>query len=88
MTLLRRIENVTKLWGMILPYAPSPTPAWIGRWCDVFADEVIEQAIIRTSKKFKGGAPDPESVWKYCFGVARNIDKEQSLAAPKENQLA
>jgi hypothetical protein len=74
MTLLNRIEQTNKLWGMMLPNVPEPAPAWIGRWC-VNPDEVIEHAIIRASKKFREATPDPEVVWRYVSGVIKSEAK-------------
>jgi hypothetical protein len=77
MSLMNRILGTARLWQLILPDVPHPTPAWIARWCDDFSDVAIEQAIVRTSKKFRVGQvlPAPEEVWKYCGGVAANITR-------------
>jgi hypothetical protein len=75
MSLIDRIENITKLWGMLLPEFPKPTPAWIGRWC-AYPDSAVERGLIRAAKKFgpeiARGAPDSELVCQYICGVARH----------------
>jgi hypothetical protein len=75
MSTLQRIENIGQLWELILPDIPKPSPSWIGRWC-AYPDEDIERGIIRAAKKFGpdriNGTPDPELVYRYTAGVARN----------------
>jgi hypothetical protein len=72
MTLLDRIDQINKLWTVMLPNIPAPDPAWLGRWCDE-PDQLIEHAVVRASKKFSGTAvPNPETVWRYVSGVINN----------------
>jgi hypothetical protein len=76
MTLITRIETITRLWEMILPDIPKPSPTWVSRWC-VYSDSAVERGIVRASKKFAPNrtgnvAPDPELVYQYVCGVARN----------------
>ncbi len=83
MTLIQRIENITRLWEMILPDIPKPQPAWISRWC-VYPDSAVERGVTRASKKFApnrigGRTPDPELVYQYVCGVARNEYEEYEV---------
>ena len=76
MTLIERIENITRLWEMILPNIPKPQAAWVSRWC-AYPDSAIERGIVRASKKFAPSrlgkvVPNPELVYQYVCGVARN----------------
>jgi hypothetical protein len=72
MTLLNRIEQVSKLWAIMLPHVQAPEPAWVGRWCD-YPDKIIEKAIVRATKKFRTDSTvAPEAVWRYVSSVVRN----------------
>jgi hypothetical protein len=72
MTLLDRIDQIKKLWTVMLPNIPAPDPAWLGRWCDE-PDQLIEHAVVRASKKFCATKVlDPETVWRYVSGVINN----------------
>jgi hypothetical protein len=79
MSLLNRIENITKLWRMVLPNIPPPPAAWIGRLCS-FPDEAIEHAIVRASKRFSpdrvDGTPEPEHAWRFVAAVAAGEAKQ------------
>jgi hypothetical protein len=90
MTLINRIENITRLWGMLLPAIPAPPPAWIGRWSS-YPDEAIEHGVVRASKRFSPErtndlAPDPQTVWKYAGGVAANEAKTAAHETTKTIQ--
>lgn len=75
MKLLSRIENIVRLWELIVPTIPKPSPSWIARWC-VYPDEAVERGIIRAAKKFAADLSikptDPDLVYQYVCGVARN----------------
>lgn len=76
MTLIQRIENITRLWEMILPDIPKPEPVWVSRFC-VYPDSAVEKGIIRASKKFAPSrvgpvAPNRELVYQYVCGVSRH----------------
>jgi len=76
MTLIQRIENVNRLWGMIVPHVPLPPAAWIGKWC-VYPDAAVERGIVRASRKFSAErlcntTVEPALVYQYVCGVARN----------------
>jgi len=75
LTLITRIENITRLWEMILPDIPKPEAVWVSRWC-VYDDPAIERGIVRASKKFAPNRtgnipPVPEQVYRYICGVSR-----------------
>lgn len=75
MTLLMRIENISKLWKLMLPDIALPSPAWMGRWAESAPDVAIERAIVRASKVFatdRNKAVIPEVVHRYVSGVVRN----------------
>jgi hypothetical protein len=88
--LLSRIENISKLWAMILPDIPPPPAAWLGRLC-TFPDAAIELAIVRASKKFSpdrvDGAPDPEHAWKFVSAVTTKeaLRLANAIPAPTSN---
>jgi hypothetical protein len=87
MTLIERIENITRLWGMMLPSIPAPPPVWIGRW-SCYPDAAIEQGVVRASKRFSAERtgnilPMPEDVWRYAGGVAANEAKQISSGIPE-----
>ena len=76
MTLIERIESITRLWEMILPDIPKPQPVWVARWC-VYPDSAIERGLVRASKRFASNrigsdTPNPELVCQYVCGVARH----------------
>jgi len=75
MTLLQRIESIRQLWELIVPHVPKPSASWISRWC-AYPDEAVERGIIRAAKKFAADrattTPDPDLVYQYVCGVARN----------------
>lgn len=72
MNLLDRIDQIKKLWAVMLPHIPAPDPAWLGRWCAA-PDRIIEHAIVRTSKKFPAtAAPDAATAWRYTSGIIWN----------------
>jgi hypothetical protein len=82
MTLLNRIEDVMKLWGMIFPNISTPPAAWIGRLCQ-YPDEAIGIAIVKASKKFspdRNTDTDVEHVWRYVAAVTASEAKD--LPAP------
>jgi hypothetical protein len=74
MTLVERISSLTLAWRTVLPYLPEPQPTDVARWC-VYADEIAEAAIIRTSKKFTASKLsadfDPSLAYRYVTATAR-----------------
>ncbi|HZQ90373.1 MAG TPA: hypothetical protein VFA60_01115 [Terriglobales bacterium] len=84
MSLIQRIENIIRLWQLILPDIPKPQAVWVSRWCS-YPDSAIEKGIVRASKKFapnRTGSviPDPELVYQYVCGVARHESKGEQNA--------
>jgi hypothetical protein len=81
-TLLNKIENVTKLWEIILPNFPVPPTPWLARLA-TFPDSAIEAGIIRASKKFSPDRVDEsvrdENVWKYVSGTVRAIAEKSAV---------
>ncbi len=75
MILLARIENVMKLWVIMLPHVQKPSDRHFGLWSQ-FPDDIIERAVVRTSRKFAPEKIDatfnPEIAWRYCAGVMAN----------------
>jgi hypothetical protein len=76
MKLLNRIEEITRLWEMIVPNFSVPPAAWLARLC-AYPDSAIEGGIIRASKRFSPDRVDEsvqdENVWKYVSATARAI---------------
>jgi hypothetical protein len=89
MRLINRIEQIGKLWATMLPHIPAPDPAWLGRWC-AQPDEVVEHAIIRTSKKFSLDKIDtgvsPEVAWRYASGVVTSEGERLRATQNKERK--
>jgi hypothetical protein len=84
MKLLNRVLATARLWTLVIPNAPHPPPDMIARWCDDFSDEVLESAIVRTSRKFRGQVlADPEAAWRYCTGVCVHINRRAIQATEK-----
>ena len=88
MTLLQRIESIGQLWELVVPNITKPSASWISRWC-AYPDEAVERGIIRASKKFAAnqitGIPDPEVVYAYVCGVARNEFEDNSRSRRQRN---
>ena len=74
MTLVERISSLTQAWRTVLPHLPEPQPVDVARWC-VYADQIVEAAIIRTSKKFTVAKLvsdfDPALAHRYVTATAR-----------------
>jgi hypothetical protein len=90
MTLVERISSLTQAWRTVLPHLPEPQPVDVARWC-VYADQIVEAAIIRTSKKFTvakvGSEFDPTLAHRYVTATARNMtEKALEPAATQKGQ--
>lgn len=86
MNLLQRVENITKVWQIMVPHLPAPSPETIGRWL-FYPDAAIEAAIVRTASKFKRSKIepatfDPVQAYRYTTGTAKLI-AEQGKAGAK-----
>lgn len=82
MTMIERVENVNKLWSLLLPTCPAPLDYQIGRWVSRFSDSEIEYAIGRTATKFRNGLPaDATTVPRYTTGIMNNERVRKGIPA-------
>ena len=84
MTLLEKIDNISKLWTLMLPHVPAPSPVWMGRWAASSPDAAIERGIVRASKVFSAERyveAIPEKVHRYVTGTIRREAEQQTGAA-------
>jgi hypothetical protein len=82
MNLLQRVENITKVWQIMLPHLPAPSPETVGRWL-FYNDSAIESAIVRTASKFKRekidlATFDAVQAYRYTTGTAKLITEEKA----------
>jgi hypothetical protein len=82
MSALEQISQYQKLWTVILPHVATPPPEDVARWLD-FPTNTIEQAIVRTAKRFAREKITPSfdsiQAYRYTSSVARSIrDLEKS----------
>jgi hypothetical protein len=75
MTLLEKIENAKKLWGILLPHITAPPEPCFGIWCQ-YDNTCIEQAFSRSGRKFHDFRGDAESVHRYTSGTLRNMAQQ------------
>jgi hypothetical protein len=79
LTMLERLENVKKLWALLVPSCQAPDDYNLARWVSRFTDSEIEYAINRTAIRFRNGAPsDPMMVPRYATGILLNEQKAKS----------
>ncbi len=84
MTLIDRASKAQQLWVALLPHIPGPEQSQFVIWANRFTDPQIEQALIRTQRRF---APErihanpqeafPAAVHRYVTGLLLNLEKEQ-----------
>jgi hypothetical protein len=74
MNLLKRLDALMELWRTLIPHIAPPVQADASRWLN-YSDEAVEQAILRTSKKFAASKIaadfDPSDAYRYATGTAR-----------------
>ncbi|HKV92334.1 MAG TPA: hypothetical protein VJW20_07280 [Candidatus Angelobacter sp.] len=74
MTLLQRIDDLLATWRIVLPHLPPPAPEDAVRWLH-YSDTAVEQAILRTGKKFAAhkidAQFDPSRAHQYATATAR-----------------
>lgn len=90
MTLLQRVDTFLATWRLLLPHLPPPTPEDAVRWLH-YADTIVEQAILRTSKKFAAYKIDarfnPSKAHRYATATARIMAiKEEMNMSTETNQ--
>jgi len=74
--ILARVENIKRLWELLLPSCPAPNDYQIGRWVSRFNDTELEYAVNRTAQKFrKSLPPDASTVARYATGILINERK-------------
>jgi hypothetical protein len=82
MTLIQRVDGLLATWRLLLPHVPPPEPEDAARWLN-YPDEIVEQAIFRTRKKFAAhkidARFDPCRAHQYATATAR------TMAAKEEN---
>ena len=91
MKLLTRIENVKKLWGLLLPSIPVPPDETVAKWVKFSGDDLIEATVIRTSVKFKTTPlKEPDGAYKYCSSILRNKSQDltEEMRQMSPNSLA
>jgi hypothetical protein len=72
MSIFDRVDNVRRLWTLMLPDVGLPSDTWLARWCASFPDEIIETALAQTSKKFANAGVADESVHRYATSTMRH----------------
>jgi hypothetical protein len=83
MMIVERVENVKKLWSLLLPSCPAPGDCQLGRWVSRFSGPEIEYAIGRTAVKFRNGMPsDSAIVQRYSTGIL--INEQSTKVVPRE----
>jgi hypothetical protein len=83
MTTLDKVENVKKLWALLLPFCEAPNDYNLARWVSRFSDSEIEYAINRTAIRFRKGAPSESAiVQRYATGVL--INEQSTKVAARE----
>ncbi len=80
MTILERIDYLQRVWKSLLPHLAAPPSEDTARWLN-YENEVIEQAILRSSRKFSAAKVptgfDSAIAWRYTTGTARSIAAAQ-----------
>lgn len=82
--LLERIKTFQELWRLIIPHVPPPDGVTWHTWIRMYSDRLIERGVERTAQKFRSDKtpnPDPQTVYRYCGGVIRNLLETQKEAA-------
>src|SRR4029077_813893 len=85
---LDRLHSVKELWFAAMPKeCPPPEDFEFLLWLDVFPTELIEFAIMRTSKKMRLNLRDgirliPNAAQRYCTSVLTNRMKDRAKPAP------
>jgi hypothetical protein len=82
MTILDRVENVKKLWALLLSTCPAPNDYNVARWVSRFSDSEIDYAVGRTAVRFRSGLPsDTTLVHRYATGILLNEQTKKGKAA-------
>jgi hypothetical protein len=85
MSLLQRVDTITRVWQMMVPHLPAPSTETVGRWL-FYPDAAIEAAIMRTASKFKRekidlATFDPIQAYRYTTGTAKLIAEQTRAGA-------
>lgn len=85
MTILETISHFQRTWEVLLPHIPTPPSEDAARWVG-YPVGAVEQAMIRTARKFSALKIDPHTfdstvAYRYTTSTARSIAGQKVGAA-------
>jgi len=77
---IERIAHLQRVWSMVVPHLPDPSPQDVARWLE-HSDRIIEAAMVRTASKFAssriGANFDVSRAWRYTTSTAKQMAQEE-----------